>query len=90
MKDDDAKSDAKHLAHAIKGADKKSLVEDDEVIRILSTRSKPHLKEVYEQYKKISHDKTLDEVTHNIKHNLLINNISGQQIFFYNMILILK
>ncbi|PON98813.1 Annexin, partial [Trema orientale] len=55
-----AKSDAKALGNAIKNVDKKSLLEDDEVLRVLTTRSKPHLKEVCEQYKKIF-DKNLDE-----------------------------
>ncbi|PON49548.1 Annexin repeat, partial [Parasponia andersonii] len=54
------KSDAKVLGNAIKNVDKKSLLEDDEVVRILTTRSKPHLKKVYRQYKKIF-DKNLDE-----------------------------
>lgn len=61
VKEETAKSEAKALANAIKNADKKILLEDDEVIRMLTTRSKPHLKAVYEQYKKIS-DKNLDEV----------------------------
>ncbi|PON49549.1 Annexin [Parasponia andersonii] len=58
-----AESDAKALNNAIKNVDKKSLIEDDEVVRVLTTRSKPHLKEVYEQYKKIfgkNLDKDLD------------------------------
>ncbi|PON98810.1 Annexin [Trema orientale] len=60
VKDDHAKSDAEALANAIKNADNKSLLEDDEVLKVLTTRSKPHLKEVCEQYKKIS-DKNLDQ-----------------------------
>ncbi|KAJ7949330.1 Annexin-like protein [Quillaja saponaria] len=60
LKDDTAKSEAKTLAGAIKNADKKLIVEDDEVIRILSTRSKHHLKSVYKHYKEIS-GKHLDE-----------------------------
>ncbi|KAL6288739.1 hypothetical protein ACE6H2_006249 [Prunus campanulata] len=54
VKDDTAKSEAKTLAHAIKNADKRNPIEDDEVIRILSTRSKPHLKEIYKHYREIS------------------------------------
>ncbi|XP_021297335.1 annexin D4-like isoform X2 [Herrania umbratica] len=53
VKGDTAKSEAKALLNAIKNADKRRLIEDEEVIRILTTRSKPHLKEVYEQFKKI-------------------------------------
>lgn len=68
VKEDTAKSEAKALLNAIKNADKRRLIEDEEVIRILTTRSKPHLKEVYEQYKKIS-GKSITEVTYSI-HNL--------------------
>ncbi|KAK0574187.1 hypothetical protein LWI29_019496 [Acer saccharum] len=60
VKDDTAKSDAKKLAHAIKNADKKNLVEDEEIISILSTRSKLHLKAVYKHYKEIC-GKNIDE-----------------------------
>ncbi|XVE52263.1 hypothetical protein DITRI_Ditri02bG0109000 [Diplodiscus trichospermus] len=60
LKEDRAKSEAKALLSAIKNADKRKLIEDEEVIRILTTRSKPHLRQVYEQYKKIS-GKTITE-----------------------------
>ncbi|KAL5570550.1 hypothetical protein UlMin_027125 [Ulmus minor] len=60
VKEDDAKSEAEALANAIKNADKKKLLEDDEVVRILATRSKPHIQAVYKKYKQIS-DKNLDE-----------------------------
>lgn len=54
VKEDAAKSEAKTLLNAVKNADKRKPIEDEEVIRILTTRSKLHLREVYEQYKKIS------------------------------------
>lgn len=60
MKEDAAKSDAKALANAFKNADNKNPIEDDEVIRVLSTRSKLHLHEVYNYYKK--HYNNIDEV----------------------------
>ncbi|KAK1587205.1 hypothetical protein Q3G72_010580 [Acer saccharum] len=60
VKDDTAKSEAKKLAHAIKNADKKNLVEDEEIISILSTRSKLHLKAVYKHHKEIC-GKKIDE-----------------------------
>ncbi|KAH7519078.1 hypothetical protein ACOSP7_018823 [Xanthoceras sorbifolium] len=60
VKDDTAKSEAKKLAHAIKNADKKNLIDYEEVISILSTRSKPHLKAVYKHYKEIC-GKNIDE-----------------------------
>lgn len=61
VKEDIAKSEAKTLANAVKNADKKSPLENDEVIWILTTRSKAHLKLVYEQYKILT-GKSLDEV----------------------------
>ncbi|KAE9620902.1 hypothetical protein Lal_00019096 [Lupinus albus] len=60
VKDDTAKSEAKTLSHAIKNAQNKPIVEDDEVIRIFATRSKLHLHAIYQHYKEIS-GKNLDE-----------------------------
>ncbi|KAL5570367.1 hypothetical protein UlMin_026944 [Ulmus minor] len=56
VKEDEAKYDA----NAIKNADKNKLLEDDEIVRILATRSKRHIHEVYKQYK-LNNNKTLDE-----------------------------
>ncbi|KAK8485721.1 hypothetical protein V6N11_063480 [Hibiscus sabdariffa] len=60
VKEDNVRSEAKAFFNAIKNSDKRKVVEDDEVVRILTTRSKLHLKEVYEQYNKLS-DKTIIE-----------------------------
>ncbi|KAL7238467.1 hypothetical protein ACSBR2_004548 [Camellia fascicularis] len=49
-----AKSEAKTLCTAIKNAGKKNPIADGEVVRILSTRSKLHLKAVFNHYKEIS------------------------------------
>lgn len=57
VKEDAAKSDAKILSHAIKSSaanEKHKHVEDEEVVRILSTRSKLHLSEVFQHYKEIN------------------------------------
>ncbi|KAL6980985.1 hypothetical protein U1Q18_022621 [Sarracenia purpurea var. burkii] len=56
-----AKSEAKILSTAIKNAGKKNPLEDEEVVRILSTRSKLHLKEVFKHYKEMS-GRNIDEV----------------------------
>ncbi|KAK6163033.1 hypothetical protein DH2020_002874 [Rehmannia glutinosa] len=53
-----AKFEAKALSES---ASKKSLIEDEELVRILSTRSKLHLKAIYKHYKEISGN-YLDEV----------------------------
>lgn len=54
VKDETAKSEAQTLSQVIKNAGTRNPIEDDEVIRILSTRSKPHLQEVYKHYREIS------------------------------------
>ncbi|PNX71011.1 annexin d4-like protein, partial [Trifolium pratense] len=64
VKDDTAKSEAKTLSNAIKNDEKKPIIEDDEVIRILATRSKPHLQAVYKHYKELS-GKNLEEAYFN-------------------------
>lgn len=53
VREDAAKSEATELHQAIKNAGKKFPVEDDEVVRILSTRSKLHIKSVYKHYKEL-------------------------------------
>lgn len=61
VKDETAKSEAQTLSQVIKNAGTRNPIEDDEVIRILSTRSKPHLQEVYKHYREIS-GHNIDEV----------------------------
>ncbi|XP_052193074.1 annexin D4-like [Diospyros lotus] len=58
--EDVAKSEAKTLVIAVKNADGKNPIEDEEVVRILSTRSKLHLGAVFNHYKEIS-GKGIDE-----------------------------
>ncbi|WCJ39041.1 annexin 4 [Euphorbia peplus] len=53
VKEETGKFEAETLAIAIKNG-KKNPVEDDEVVRILATRSKSHLKSVYKHYKDVS------------------------------------
>ncbi|XP_074573318.1 annexin D4-like [Curcuma longa] len=48
-----AKSEAKILGNSIKNAGKKNPVEDQEVIRILTTRSKAHLSLTFKHYKEM-------------------------------------
>lgn len=56
-----AKSEAKTLASAIKSAGAKKLVVNEEVIRILTTRSKKHLRETFKCYKEM-YGKSIEEV----------------------------
>jgi hypothetical protein len=58
LRDDAAKSEAKTLFNVIING---KPIEDDEVIRILTTRSKPHLQAIYKHYKEIS-GKNIEEV----------------------------
>ena len=59
---DTAKAEAKALGAAVKsaGAAGTKLVENDEVVRILTTRSKPHLVETFKHYKEL-HGKHIQE-----------------------------
>ncbi|GFY92300.1 hypothetical protein Acr_08g0006960 [Actinidia rufa] len=61
FREDIAKSEAKTLFDAVKNAAKKNPIED-EVVRILSTRSKLHLKSVFKHYKDISGKHMEEEV----------------------------
>ncbi|THU58833.1 hypothetical protein C4D60_Mb03t18610 [Musa balbisiana] len=58
--EDIAKSEAKALGHAIKNAGTKDPVENYEVIRILTTRSKTHLIETFRHYSGI-HGKSIEQ-----------------------------
>lgn len=59
LKEDTAKAEAKTILNVIKSGEKKT--DNEEVIRILTTRSKLHLKAVYKDYQEIS-GSNLDEV----------------------------
>lgn len=56
-----AKSEAKILRDAIKNAAKKNPIEDEEVVRILATRSKLHIRTIFKHYIEIC-GKRIDEV----------------------------
>lgn len=59
-----AKFEAKTLCRAMRNADKKreeALEEEEEVVRIIATRSKPHLQSIYCHYQEIC-GHNMDEV----------------------------
>ncbi|KAI5018135.1 hypothetical protein ZWY2020_043023 [Hordeum vulgare] len=60
VSDDTAKAEAKALGAAVKSAGGGKLVENDEVVRILATRSKPHLVQTFKYYKEL-HGKHIEE-----------------------------
>ena len=61
VNEDRAKSEAKALNNAIKKAGAEKPIENDDVIRILTTRSKPFLKVVFKFYKEM-YGKSIEEV----------------------------
>ncbi|PSS24331.1 Annexin like [Actinidia chinensis var. chinensis] len=65
-----AKSEAKTLSNAVKNAAKKHPLEDEDVVRILSIRSKLHLKSVFKYYKEVSGEDMEEDVDTywNLKH----------------------
>lgn len=66
MNEELAKSEAKALGNAIKSAGTKSdLLVNDEVIRILTTRSKLHLRATFKHYKEIF-GKSIEEASDSI------------------------
>ncbi|KAL1346577.1 hypothetical protein HN51_020203 [Arachis hypogaea] len=81
IKNEHAKSEAKIIYDVIKNAHKKPINEDDEVIRILATRSKPHLKALYNHYKDIS-GKNLDEDLDDIRFKEAVQCLCTPQIYF--------
>ena len=56
-----ARLEAMTLAIVVKNVDQKNPIEDDGIVRILTTRSKLHLKAVVKYYKEIF-GKNIDEV----------------------------
>ena len=57
-----AAEEAKALAAAVKAAPAARLVQNEQVVRILATRSKPQLRATFEIYKEL-HGKPLEEVS---------------------------
>lgn len=55
-----AKAEAEALGAAVKRAGNGKLVENDEVVRILTTRSKPHLVQTFKYYKEM-HGRHVEE-----------------------------
>lgn len=54
VSEETAKAEANILSSAVKNAVKKKPIEDEEVVRILTTRSKLHIKAIAHHYKEIS------------------------------------
>lgn len=61
MNEERAKSEAKALNNAIKKGETEKPIESFDVIRILTTRSKPHIKLVFKFYKEM-YGKSIEEV----------------------------
>ena len=65
-----ARSKAMTFAIAVKNIDKKNPIEDDGIVRILTTRSKLHLKAVVKYYKEL-YGKNIDDVRN--ENDIIIN-----------------
>jgi hypothetical protein len=74
VSEETARAEAKALVAAVKSAGHAAakLVENDDVVRILTTRSKPHLVETFKHYKEI-HGRHIEEVTNQSNHDELID-----------------
>ncbi|XP_050385227.1 annexin D4 [Argentina anserina] len=83
---DTAKSEAQTLSHAIKNADSSNPIEDDEVIRILSTRSRAHLQEVYKHYKEIFGHNIDEDVDANLRLKETMLCLCTPQTYFSNVL----
>ncbi|XP_010509172.1 PREDICTED: annexin D4-like [Camelina sativa] len=68
VKEDSAKSEAKTLAEAV-ASPGEEVVEKDEVVRILTTRSKPHLQHVYKHFNDIKGS----DLVRGVSHSSLLN-----------------
>ena len=53
VNDSTARSEARTLGTAIRTSNKKNLIEDDKIVRMLTIRSKLHLKAVVKFYKEL-------------------------------------
>ncbi|KAF5729312.1 putative annexin [Tripterygium wilfordii] len=80
--EDTAKTEAKVLANAIKNGDKKQIIEDEEVVRILTTRSKPHLKALYKHYKEISGTNLDEDVAGDMIMESTVQCLCNPQVYF--------
>lgn len=56
-----ARAEAKALGAAVKSGAGGKLAENDEVVRILTTRSKPHLVETFKYYKEMHGGRRIEE-----------------------------
>jgi annexin D len=65
-----ARAEAKALGAAVKSAGGR-LAENDDVVRILSTRSKPHLVETFRYYKEIHGRRIEEDLSHGKEETLL-------------------
>lgn len=76
MNETTARTEAMNLAIAIKNSHKKNPIEDEKIVRMLTTRSKQHLKSILKFYKDIYgkidevRDETDDIINDEIKKKL--------------------
>ncbi|XP_010247045.1 PREDICTED: annexin D4-like isoform X1 [Nelumbo nucifera] len=76
-----AETEAKTLSEAIKNAEKRP-IENEEVVRIITTRSKLHLKAVFNYYKEISGTTTEEDLEEGSSLSYTIQCISSPKTYF--------
>ncbi|OIT07502.1 PREDICTED: annexin D4-like [Nicotiana attenuata] len=86
VNDDLAKSEAKVFVNALKDA-KKNLVEDDEIMRILSHRSKLHLKALYNHYKEMTGNYLDEDLDGELTLKQVVQCLCLPQTYFSNILI---
>ncbi|XP_057976620.1 annexin D4-like [Malania oleifera] len=77
-----AKCEAKTLCSCIRNADKKQPMEDEEVVRIVATRSKPHLRAIYKHYEGICGSNLDEDLNVDLSLKDMIQCLCTPQIYF--------
>ncbi|PHT41100.1 hypothetical protein CQW23_19954 [Capsicum baccatum] len=83
-----AKAEAMVFVNAIKNADKmKQLVEEEEIVRILSTRSKLRLKAIYDHYKEITGNFLDEDLDGDLTLKQVVQCLCAPQAYFSNILI---
>ncbi|PSS09939.1 Annexin like [Actinidia chinensis var. chinensis] len=86
VNEETAKSEAKTLCNAVKNAAKKNPMEEEEVVRILSTRSKLHLKSVFKHYKEMCGKDIEEDVAPHLSLKHTVQCLSTPQTYFVKVL----
>ncbi|CAN4108607.1 unnamed protein product [Withania somnifera] len=87
LNEDLAKSEAKVFANSLKDAKKKNLIEDEEIVRILSIRSKLHLKAIYNHYKEMTGNFLDEDLAGDLILKQVVQCLCAPQTYFSNILI---